>query len=159
MKTFTFSKQQAVGEICERHLDAAFSDKFEIRKASEADQKRGIDRFFRRKEKSDKEWTAVEYKADWRAGETGHFFLEEVHSDAVAGWVQSTAADWLVLFIPWTGQVVFVEPYKLRAAAEKAGWKTGWCSNGRYKTKGLLAPIGEVAKLGKTMLIGRLERG
>lgn len=157
-RVFDFQKQLNIGELAEAHLDKHFSRTHEVRKATLAEQKTGIDRFLRRKGSNDPAaWTAVEYKADWRAGETGCFFLEQSHSSGIDGWVQSTAADWLVMFIPYTGALYFVEPHKLRALADSQRWKVGWSQNKTYRTKGILLPIGELAKIGKFQLIERME--
>lgn len=167
-KVHDFQKQLSIGEAAEAHLDAHFRLTHDIRRASEADQKRGIDRFLRRKGSTDSfAWTAVEYKADFKAGETGCFFVETSvnyrvqHKDYptsdAPGWLHTTQADWLVLFIPYTGALYFVEPAKLRDLTELHGWKTGWCRNHALMSKGVLVPIGEVAKIGRFQLIERME--
>jgi len=91
--TYTFDAQKARGDAGESFLDQVFATGYEIRPATRAEQRRGIDRIFTRRKTG---WRlAVEYKIDYKAAHTGNAFVETVSVDTAgkAGWAYSSAAD------------------------------------------------------------------
>jgi len=143
--TYTFDAQKTRGDAGEVFLDQVFAAGYEVRPATRAEQRQGIDRIFTRR-KTDQR-LAVEYKTDYKAAHTGNAFVETVSVDATgkAGWAYSSAADYLIYYVPGD-EVIYVialevlrrelpcwvREYPLRAA-----------QNEGYATHGVLVPLDE----------------
>jgi len=78
--TYTFDAQKARGDAGEAFLDQVFAADYEIRPATRAEQRRGIDRIFVHRQTGRR--LAVEYKTDYKAAHTGNAFVETVSVDA-----------------------------------------------------------------------------
>lgn len=104
MNQFDFESQLAVGEAGEEYLDAFYKEHYDIRSVKDLDlQKRGVDRLYKSKDSSLSCWFTVEYKVDFKAGETGNVFLEiEVSSEQKKGfgWVQKLFSQILFYYVP-----------------------------------------------------------
>lgn len=143
-----FSDRLKRGEAVERDLDDHFAERYSIRKASMKEQTAGIDRFFT---DQDGEVFDVEYKADYRASETGNVFVETVSVDSrgVEGWAYTSKADWLVYAFPQERRYVLLRLADLRAKLPE--WlrifPRGKARNATYHTHGVLVPVGEFEKL------------
>jgi hypothetical protein len=143
--TYTFDAQKARGDAGESFLDQVFTTDYEVQPATRAEQRRGIDRIFTRRRTGQR--LAVEYKTDYKAAHTGNAFVETVSVDTVgkAGWAYSSAADYLIYYVPGD-EVIYVialevlrrelprwlQEYPLRAA-----------QNEGYATHGVLVPLDE----------------
>src|SRR5690606_23251114 len=115
---YQFDAQHADGLAGEAFLDALFSRWYRIRPASAAQQRRGIDRWFRTATRR----LAVEYKTDHTAARTGNAFVETVSVDTAhkPGWAYTSQADYLVYYIPPDGLVYVLRFAVLRR--ELARW-------------------------------------
>lgn len=146
--TKQFAKQLGIGEAFEQVLDVHFTAKYQISKATRAEQKAGIDRWF---ESLDGGKISVEYKADLRATNTGNAFVEIVSVDTrnVLGWAYTSQADALIYFLPQPKLCYHICFDSLRQ--ELPDWRVKFPSrsvrNFDYNTIGLLVPIGELAAL------------
>lgn len=130
------------GELVEGALDEHFSESFFIRKATAAEQRTGIDRVFTDEEDIS---FAVEYKADWRATETGNVFVETISVDTqrVDGWAYTSQADWLVYAFPQERRYVLLRFAELRAKLPEwlRTFPRGKARNATYHTHGVLVPV------------------
>jgi len=100
--TYTFDTQKARGDAGESFLDQVFAADYEVRPATRAEQRRGIDRIFTHRQTGRR--LTVEYKTDYKAAHTGNAFVETVSVDTAgkAGWAYSSAADYLIYYVPAT---------------------------------------------------------
>lgn len=143
-----FSDRFKRGEAVARDLDEHFAERYSIRKALMKEQRTGIDRVFT---DADGEVFGVEYKADWRATETGNVFVETVSVDTqrVDGWAYTSQADWLVYAFPQERRYVLVRLAELREKLPE--WlrifPRGKARNATYHTHGVLVPLAEFASL------------
>jgi hypothetical protein len=88
---------------------------FEVKPVKRFFQERGIDRLFTRGRTT----TTVEYKTDWRAAETGNFFIEVDLQVANGkshkpGWAHTFLAQYLVFYVPQEGVVHWVGAGKFK---------------------------------------------
>lgn len=145
---YDFNGQLGKGQDAEKFLDAHFSDKFTIRDVTMEEQRRGIDRFFERKE--DGKTISVEYKADWKAQGTGNAFVETISVDKEnkPGWALYSQADYLLYYIPGPEVIYVMKPCDVREKLE--GWtkryRKGKSPNKGYFTIGVLVPLMEFEK-------------
>ena len=116
---YQFDAQHADGLAGEAFLDALFSRWYRIRPASAAQQRRGIDRWFRTTTRR----LAVEYKTDHTAARTGNAFVETVSVDTAhkPGWAYTSQADYLVYYIPPDGLVYVLRFAVLRRELKPTG--------------------------------------
>ena len=148
-----FSDRLKRGEAVERDLDAHFEETYSIRKATMKEQRAGIDRVFtdRVTPDADENTFNVEYKADWRATETGNVFVETVSVDTqkVDGWAYTSQADWLVYAFPQERRYVLVRLAELREKLPEwlRTFPRGKARNATYHTHGVLVPLAEFASL------------
>lgn len=144
-----FFEKLRQGQAVERELDEHFRDKYSIRKASMDEQRIGIDRVFVDRETM--EAFRVEYKADYRAVETGNVFVETVSVDSrgVRGWAYTSEADWLVYALPQLRRYLLVRVVELREALPNwiQRYPQGKARNRTYTTHGVLVPIVEFERL------------
>lgn len=149
MKTYDFATQLRRGQGGEAALDAWFGRRFDIRPATRAEQRRGIDRWFT--DRASGERLSIEYKTDWTASRTGNCFVETVSVDTAdkAGWAVSSQAQWLVYFLPDDGLAYVIPLVSLRA--ELPRWRREYpvrrIPNDGYHTVGLLVPQDEFERL------------
>lgn len=140
---YQFDAQHADGLAGEAFLDALFSRWYRIRPATAAQQRRGIDRWFRTATRR----LAVEYKTDHTAARTGNAFVETVSVDTThkPGWIYTSQADYLVYYIPPDGLVYVLRFAVLRR--ELARWVALYpvrrIPNEGYHTHGLLVALWE----------------
>lgn len=155
---YDFSERLKFGEKHERFLDGYFNDNFTIRDASQADQRRGIDRYFtdRRNGKT----YSIQYKSDETAARTGNAFVETVSVDTnnTPGWAHTCQADFIVYYVVGRGPAYVVRPsaikkkltdwakkYPCRSIPNKGHGRK------RYNTIGLLVPLAEFERIAHTI--------
>lgn len=142
--TYTFDIQKARGEAGEQFLDRWFAAWYEIRPATRAEQRRGIDCIFTRRQTG--KHLAVEYKTDYKAARTGNAFIETVSVDTLgkAGWAYSSQADY-IYYIPGDGLIYVITLEVLRR--ELPRWVREYplraAQNEGYATHGMLVPLYE----------------
>ena len=89
------------GELEEKNLDRFFIELWHvgIQPATKEQQRDGIDRVWTT---PDERRFSVEYKADWKAAETGNAFIEvvSVDKDGKPGWAYTSLAQYLIYYIP-----------------------------------------------------------
>jgi len=143
---YNFGAQLVKGEAAERELDTHFSEWFAIRRATRAEQRSGIDRVFTRKR--DGKITRVEYKADWKASQTGNAFVEIISVDTTnkLGWALSSNADRLAYYLPTDSLVYWFAMAGFKSLVD--GWRRDYdqraALNEGYKTIGILVPLHEL---------------
>lgn len=137
-----FDAQLTRGASGEAILDRFFAARGHyIQEATRGQQQGGIDRVFLK----DGKVAYVEYKTDFRAHETGHVFVETVSMDSSdkAGWAYTSAADYLVYYIPATRQIYVIPLEVLRRILPQ--WADAYprasAQNETYATHGLLVPL------------------
>ncbi|MDQ3562708.1 MAG: hypothetical protein M3436_00735 [Pseudomonadota bacterium] len=147
--THSFQAKLRQGEAVERDLDEHFSERYSIRRVSMDDQRNGIDRVFTDRESGER--FRVEYKADWRATDTGNAFIGTVSVDTtgVQGWALTSQADWVVYALPPLRKYLLIRLAELRAALTEwcENYPTAGAKNRDYTTHGVLVPLMEFAKL------------
>lgn len=144
----SFDTKLRQGQVVERELDEYFRERYAIRKASYAEQHAGIDRVFT--DAGTEERHTVEYKADWRAHDTGNVFIETVSVDSkdVRGWAYTSQAEWLVYALPQSRRYLLVLMSEMRAKLPCwAKYPKGSAKNKSYMTHGILVPLAEFAEL------------
>ena len=143
--TYTFDAQKARGEAGEAFLDQVFTADHEIRPATRAEQRRGIDRVFIHRQTG--QCFTVEYKTDYKAAHTGNAFVETVSVDTAgkAGWAYSSKADYLVYYVPGDEVIYAIALEVLRR--ELSRWVRAYphraAQNPAYATHGVLVPLDE----------------
>lgn len=143
----SFAEKLAQGEAVERQLDAIFEQRYIVRLATRAQQRQGIDRLMADR---DGNQFAMEYKADWRAAETGNAFIETVSVDTAGkpGWARTSKADWLVYAIPPHGIAYGIPMSVVRAMVPEwaARYPTRPARNSAYSTHGICVPVPELVR-------------
>ena len=145
MTVHDFARQKARGATGELFLDRVFVESYRIRRATEREQRRGIDRVFTNRETGRE--TRVEYKTDYRAAETHNAFVEtvSVDSDGKQGWAYTSEADYLVYYVPGDGLVYVLALETLREQLPR--WAEAYphsvALNDGYNTHGVLVPLDE----------------
>jgi hypothetical protein len=146
--TYSFNAKLSEGEFWERELDRRFSQWYTIAPASDAEQRKGIDRIFQSLDGA--VWT-VQYKADSKAAQTGNAFVELVSVDksGVKGWAYTCQAQLLLYYVPpaATIYVVPVVSLKLALARWQGEYQRRTIPNKGYNTIGLLVPLTVLAGL------------
>lgn len=141
---YSFDTQLAQGEKGEEYLDQHFSRWYTVTRATAAQQRAGIDRWFTR---PDGERLAVEYKTDRTAGRTGNAFVETVSVDTAhkPGWAYTSQARYLVYFIPEPETIYILPMAAIRYQVD--AWRRAYperrIPNGNYHTVGTLVPLHE----------------
>jgi len=151
MTTFKFGAQNASGVAGEQSLDATFAKHFGIAPATDADQRRGIDRYFTRRDTTPATFT-VEYKTDRRARTTHNAFIEVGHSDVPSGgWAHTSRADILVYYVAGDNaeMAYWIDFAILRAQLPRwaALYRLVSVPNQGYDTIGLIVPLGELERI------------
>lgn len=148
--TRTFVDSLARGHIHEAVLDSYLSHTYELRAATDSEQRHGIDRWVTN---SHGQTWSIDYKADERADSTGRVFIELSHCGpryGANGWLFSSAADAIVYWLPVSGRGWWVWlPNLRRATADwlKEGVPIRPAMNVDYWTLGLVVPIPAFAAL------------
>ncbi|HMN12042.1 MAG TPA: hypothetical protein PKD55_06935 [Bellilinea sp.] len=149
---YQFDRQLSIGEEGEAFLDGFFAPWFHIRRATPAEQRQGIDRWFvdaRGRRQS------VEYKSDSTAARTGNAFVETISVDTTRkpGWAYSSQARTLVYYIPPDGLIYIIRFRHLRVVMPRweRDYPTRAVSNAGYHTHGLLVPLHELERLAVTV--------
>lgn len=143
MVEYDFNDKLKEGERYEGILDRFFARWYIIEKVHRELQRAGIDRIFTGKK--DNMRFSVEYKTDIKAGETENIFIETVSVDKTnkLGWVFSSIAQRLIVFIPSTGEVFLADMNHLRDMKLK-DWIQKYpkksIPNDGYKTIGIPVP-------------------
>jgi len=144
VKTHSFETQKQIGERAELLLDRFIAAHCYLEKASWHLQKQGIDRVI---QLAGRTWY-LEYKADFRAHQTGTAFIEVVSADAgrmASGWAATSKADLLIYFLPAVGRVYVIPMFRLRQQmGHWEGYAIGKAKNAHYNTHGLLVPLQEL---------------
>lgn len=157
---YDFKTQLAKGEAEERVLDKFFQGRgWKTMATTMQDQRRGIDRWF---ECSMQDGVySVEYKADFRAHETGNVYLETVSVgkyDASGefqvkkrGWLWTTEANYLMYYIPGDLRVMLFVPGDLRdfVVENEGKYRSVSVKNSGYQGRGLLVPIIDIEKIAR----------
>ena len=148
---YSFQKQLAQGQTYEQQLDKAFEDRFFIRPATRAEQRRGIDRIYRPRKAPDQLLT-VEYKADRTAGRTGNAFVEtvSVSTTGAPGWALSSQADWLFYLVLGSAEALYIlqmEKLRAKVPAWRSRYPERQIPNEGYFTVGTLVPLDEFEKI------------
>lgn len=149
MKSYQMGEQLKQGEEAERYLDSLFADEFNIKNATRAEQRRGIDRHFTRKSDG-KKW-AIEYKADTTAARTGNAFVETISVDVdnKPGWALYCEADFVMYYIVGIGPIYIIRPDDIRSRLDtwKSEYRIMTVPNEDYNTKGIIVPLAEFEKI------------
>lgn len=151
---YEFQTQLSLGQEQEARLDKHFGSRFSIRESNMAEQKLGVDRWFT---KDGRSW-AIEYKADFKAAQTGNAYIESVSvgrwQDGTLvveklGWVHTSNANWLVYLVVGTGKIYIIRPFELRAAMWlwRERYPVVFAENVTYTGEGILVPLAELAKV------------
>lgn len=139
------SDSYAAGEVGESRLDEYFARWYKITPATPTAQREGIDRYFARLDKPDRIFT-VEYKTDYRAGETGNAFIETVSVDGKKkGWAYTSRADMLLYRVVHPEAVYIIMMSRLRAALPvwEQAYRSTIAQNETYRSYGLLVPLND----------------
>jgi len=146
---YDFKTQKHIGEAAEAMLDAHFGNWFDITPATDAEQRKGIDRHYTLR--IDGRVFTVEYKCDLIAGKTGNAFVETVSVDSAhrSGWGYTCSANWLLYFVP---DDLLVYMLRMRDVTKLLPhWEQQYphksTNNGSYQTHGVLVPLVEFEKL------------
>lgn len=153
MTSCRFRDTHRSGVRGETALDAAFSPRFEIHRATDEQQRQGIDRIYTDKETG--ESFTVEIKSDWTTAKTGRAFIEtvSVDRDSKPGWAYTSQADMLLYFIPpmLLVYVIRLEDLRLHLSLWERVYPQRSIPNshksGDYFTRGLLVPLAELEKI------------
>ena len=164
---YSFATQLAKGKEVENQLDLFFSSRYDIERVGMAHERRGIDRIYRRGEKT----FTVEYKADFKSYSTGNCFAETVaygkyNEDGIfvpgkLGWVHTSEADYLLYLVvhpedvPSLGEAYVVEPKALRAWVEdwSERYRTVKVYNEGFQGRGVLVPLSVLEKVSVRKLL------
>lgn len=155
-----FKDKLAEGQTIEARLDRYFEKNYEVLHATPAGQRAGIDRYFCDRDTGAR--ASVDYKADFRAVQTGNAFIEMVSVDTNGkpGWAVASQAMWVLYFLPQTGKLYVLRMETLREKIPL--WSTWYrvadAQNDSYKTSGLLVPLTELDDIASKILIIHEEK-
>lgn len=146
MTTYHFGEQKLIGEKGEAVLDGFFAQVYDITPATDAEQRKGIDRHFVNRATQTR--MTVEYKTDAVANRTKRAFIETISVDARgrSGWAYTSSADWLIYFVPGAEIVYIIRFTDLRRClpAWAFTYPVREALNDGYKTFGLIVPLREL---------------
>jgi hypothetical protein len=149
----TFDKSFEDARLYEAELDKFFGQSYEITKATRAEERKGIDRFFRHL--ASKVAYSVEYKTDHKTAETGNVFVEAMSVDTAGklGWAYTSCAQVLVYFVPQLETAFRADMTAVKRALdnwsvypERPAWNRSR-SGEYYRTLGYLVPLGVFRKV------------
>lgn len=146
---YDFYVQRSIGVAAEERLDKHFGNWFDITPATDAEQRKGIDRHYHLR--LDGRRFTVEYKCDRLAHKTGNVFIETVSVDRAhrSGWGYTCTADWLLYYVPYSELIYML---RMRDVTKSLpGWERQYThkavQNASYQTHGVLVPLVEFEKL------------
>lgn len=146
-----FADCLARGQAAEQAMDRHFGRWFQVAPVPRQDERRGIDR----------RWSClqtgavytVEYKADWRAGETGRAFLEtwSVVEKQKPGWVVTSEAMLLAYYLPTAERVLVLDLATLKRHLPEVleRWPEREASSGEWTTRGVAVPVDYLAAMAR----------
>lgn len=146
---YDFNRQLKAGGVGEAALDLFFGEWFDIKPATDAEQRLGIDRHWWSKTDA-RHWT-VEYKTDYVARRTHNAFIETVSVEGKKrGWVYTSTAAWVIYYVvggDYDLAYLLDLAYIRRVALKK--WEQQYPvksvqNGGGYTTKGLIVPLHEL---------------
>lgn len=153
---YDFNAQLSIGKLAEDALDRYFSKWYTITPVSLAQElTKGIDRIFDGKNGR----RTIEYKADYKAIETGNAYLEyEVNSDNgkfKAGWVEGSLADYVIYAVVANRvitQIYVLQPQVLRDNLPiwKEQYRIVKCHNNGYHSVGVIVPLRQLREVALT---------
>jgi len=160
---YGFKEQLAKGEAQEAVLDAFFRGRgWKITPVDMTGQRSGVDRWFEISMLAMP--LAIEYKADFKAGDTGNAYLETVsvakyNDDGVMyiekrGWVWTSSADYIMYYIPSNGALFVLRPEGLRdlLASDEKKYRSVPVRNRGYFGMGRLVPLDVIAGISEKRL-------
>lgn len=146
---YAFESQLREGVRGEAALDDSFAADWIITLATDAEQRRGVDRHFIHRATG--EALTIEYKTDYVAGRTRNAFLEIISVDVAdkPGWVYSCTADYLFYYVPADGVVYVLRPARVRHFVDHLShWRRPVpVSNRGYRTWGYVVPLRVLERL------------
>lgn len=152
-KPYDFREQLDIGKQGEGKLDTFFrAHGFEIQCVNRSEERRGIDRVFR---KDGGEHT-IEYKTDEKTQHTGNVFVETISNNKTGalGWAVKGLADFVIYYAVGIEEAVIIRSTKLREKI--AEWffahPTRAVKNRGYMTYGILVPWEEFKKAADTVI-------
>lgn len=143
----TFDKSYEAAKLYDAELDKHFGQAYDLTKASRAEERRGIDRFFCHRQTGVS--YSVEYKTDHKAHESGNVFIETMSVDTAGkrGWAYTSTAQVLVYFIPQREAALRADMLTVKRRLsewavypERPAWNKSR-SGELYRTLGLLVPL------------------
>lgn len=152
-KPYDFRKQLDIGKRGEEKLDSFFSAKgIEIQCVNRFDERRGIDRIFR---KDGREHT-IEYKTDEKTQHTGNVFVETISNNQTGalGWAVKGLADCVIYYAVGIEEAAIIRSEELRAKIAEwfFAYPTRAVKNRGYMTYGVLVPWEEFKKAADTVI-------
>lgn len=158
MSIHDFFQSLGFGKDGESFLDKHFSKWYDICPATRAQQQKGIDRVFTRRD--DGRRYTIEYKCDATAARTGNAFVETVSVDSAGkpGWALTCSADFIIYYIVGRGPAYVIRPKEIKKRARK--WERRYPkrtipnkkSGYRYNTIGVLVPLAEFERIAYDVL-------
>lgn len=149
-----FAASKARGEEVEAQLDAYLEPTYIIRKASEAEQRRGIDRWLTHRETGDT--LSIDYKADHLAARTGNAFIETVSVDSAGkgGWALTSQADLIFYYLPQRSTLYVLSMAEIsRALPQWADlYRQVHAQNEGYQSAGVLVPLKEIERIAEDVV-------
>jgi hypothetical protein len=145
---YKFDAQLQQGHAGEEAIYQWLSRFYTIHRCTDmAQQRQGVDAIIRHKDSGNQ--FLVEVKTDYRAAETGNAFVELVAYDKPTlklGWAYTCQSDWLIYFLPVSGQIFFLKPRRIRDRLNfwLSRYKQRTVPNQDFNTRGLLVPLQEL---------------
>jgi len=146
---YDFKQQLHDGQLHENKLDEFFGRWYDIRPATPAEQRQGIDRHFTNRDTGRQ--ITIEYKTDHTAGRTGNAFVETISVDThhKPGWAHTSQAEILIYHIPEPETTYAIRLSALRS--QLARWEAKYpkraIPNKGYRTHGILVPLAEFERI------------
>ena len=156
-RVYAWDEMLARGEAWEKRLDTFFRKWYRIRAATYEQQLSGIDRVFTTPADEVK---LVEYKTDELGHKSGNAFIETKAKDGdihyKPGWAKHCAADCLVYYLPGSGQIMILQPKRLRAYVSSwvGDYRVVRVKNKHYEGEGILVPLDVVARMAYATMQG-----
>lgn len=149
-----FAASKARGEEVEALLDAYLEPRYIIRKATDAEQRRGIDRWLTDRETG--ETFSIDYKADSLASRTGNAFIETVSVDSAGkgGWALTSQAEFIFYYLPQRRALYILSMAEIsRALPQWADlYRQVHAQNNGYQSYGVLVPLKEIERIAEDVV-------
>lgn len=146
-KIHSFRTEYRKGRAVEAILDELLRCMYRVRPASRAEQRAGADRILTGWESGRS--LRAEYKADYRAAETGNAFIELACGEE-PGWAKKLGGSDILLYaLPQEGRALLLHSAEIAEALPSWEARFGARSvlNGTYESRGLLVPLAELEAL------------